>query len=181
MVTRKVLVPAGVKAKFRKHYYVKGGKDECWEWQGAANVHGYGVFTTYPHDNFRSFPKKKSWQAHRLALLIATGEPLTQHVLHSCDNRRCVNPAHLRQGSISDNARDMHARGRDNWSTGKLKRGSAHPQTKITEDDVREIRRRYAAGGITQRELGEEYGMSQPKIGKIILRRSWTHVPDENQ
>lgn len=54
--------------------------------------------------------------------------------------------------------------------------GERNGNARLTDDAVREIRRIFAAGGITQRELGERYGVSQVKISQIILRKSWKHV-----
>jgi hypothetical protein len=53
-----------------------------------------------------------------------------------------------------------------------------HGATKatLTVDDVREIRRRYAAGGVIQRELGAEYGVQQAVVSKIIRRAAWADV-----
>lgn len=58
----------------------------------------------------------------------------------------------------------------------RLPRGSDHALAKVTEDQVREIRRRYAAGGCTQRELGQEFGLSQTHVSGIIGRRKWHHL-----
>lgn len=51
--------------------------------------------------------------AHRAAYIESNGEiPEGCVVMHSCDNRRCVNPEHLSVGSQSDNLRDMVDKGR---------------------------------------------------------------------
>lgn len=55
-------------------------------------------------------------------------------------------------------------------------RGESHPNAKVTEDLVREIRVRYAAGGITLRELAERYGLGKGCIGGVVYRRTWKHV-----
>ena len=54
--------------------------------------------------------------------------------------------------------------------------GSANKNAKLTEDVVREIRRRYAQGGISQQALADEYGVSQSKISDAIHRKTWAHV-----
>ncbi len=46
----------------------------------------------------------------------------------------------------------------------------------ITDDDVRNIRSRYAAGGVTQKELAKEYGISKSNVSCIVLRQTWTHI-----
>ena len=45
--------------------------------------------------------------------------------------------------------------------------------------DVLEIRRRYAAGGTSQRKLAAEYGVSQEQIFDIIHRRRWAYLNDD--
>lgn len=50
------------------------------------------------------------------------------------------------------------------------------PNAKLTEQDVRDIRRRYATGKVTQEELALDYGMSQACINDLILRKSWKKV-----
>lgn len=54
-------------------------------------------------------------------------------------------------------------------------RGEAN-HSKLTEDQVREIRRRYAAGGVTQQALADEFGVSNPTCNLIIRRIKWKHV-----
>ncbi len=55
-------------------------------------------------------------------------------------------------------------------------RGERHVNAKLTEDDVREIRRLYAAGIAKQQGLAERFGVSQVKVSQILLRKSWRHV-----
>lgn len=75
----------------------------CWEWQGWT-AHGYGYFR---HDD------GTDWRAHRASYSLLVG-PIPEGfcVLHSCDNRRCVNPEHLWVGTASDNMRDCVQKGR---------------------------------------------------------------------
>lgn len=75
----------------------------CWEWTGKVNWKGYGVLE---HEG-------RYWRAHRLAYTLAKGEiPLGKMILHSCDNRRCCNPDHLRPGTNLENVADAIARNR---------------------------------------------------------------------
>lgn len=94
--------------------------------------------------------------------------------LHSCDNPPCVNPHHLRWGTNRENALDRAERGP---SVGR--KGEAHSQVRLTEQDVREIRRRYTAGGVTMRRLADEFGIHNTTVFGIVHRRIWSHVPDE--
>lgn len=70
-------------------------------------------------------------------------------------------------------ARPAHrGRRRTLWPYG----GAANPATKLTDADVSAIRSRYAAGGVTQRQLGEEYEVSQAAISRITLGGNWRYT-----
>ncbi len=103
--------------------------------------------------------------------MIQRGEiPDGMYICHHCDNPSCVNPAHLFLGTPTDNMQDMRNKGRYDGC------GESNGQATLTEGDVRKIRRLYAGGGITQRQLGELFGVCRAHIGHIVNRRHWTHV-----
>jgi hypothetical protein len=54
-------------------------------------------------------------------------------------------------------------------------RGSAHGCAKLTEDIVRECRRRHAAGE-SARSLAREFGVSKVAMGNAVSARTWKHV-----
>jgi hypothetical protein len=66
--------------------------------------------------------------------------------------------------------------GADKRRDGTDNGGSRNSQARLTEDEVREIRRRYIAGGVTQLELAYAAGVSEPAIWKIVTYRTWKHV-----
>lgn len=52
----------------------------------------------------------------------------------------------------------------------------SHGRSRLKDNDVRDIRRRYAAGGVTFKVLGQEYGVSTSTISHLVNRRNWAHV-----
>jgi len=137
----------------------------CWEWTGRTSE-GYGALTR----------ERTPVRAHRIAYELWVGPiPEGLDVLHHCDNRLCFNPEHLFLGTNTDNIHDMWAKGR-----GKLihKKGMDVPNSKLTDSDVREIRR-LGKAGMFQRDIGKRFGVTHPVIGKILRRTAWSHVLDE--
>jgi hypothetical protein len=140
-----------------------GSETECWPWLGALTGDGYGYLGATPASV--KGPKIPSLAAPRAAWKIATGEdvPRSISVCHTCDNPLCVNPAHLFLGTQVDNNNDRIAKGRNSRMPGQ-----SNPAAKLTPAQVVEIRNRYAAGGVTQWGLADEYGVKQAQISRIV-------------
>lgn len=140
----------------------KRGPDDCWLWQ-AATVKGYGKFKG---------DDRKMLAAHRVAYELTYG-PIPDEMLccHTCDTPLCCNPAHLFAGTPKDNTQDMVQKGRK----GDVK-GEKHGRHILTKAQVREIRQRYAQGGTTHDELGQEYGVAGGTVANIVSGNKWTHV-----
>lgn len=139
----------------------KSGPNECWIWNGALVLGGYGTIRM-------AAPSRKMVNTHRAAYELTHGSiPDGMVVMHSCDNRRCCNPAHLSLGTQLDNMADMHAKGR-------AAKGMSHGMRKLTADDVREIRRRLP--NETHVALAREFGVTHPTITKINLGQRWADV-----
>jgi hypothetical protein len=109
----------------------------------------------------------KRMQAHRYAYNDAYGD-LTDDgvILHTCDNPSCINPKHLVQGTHQDNVRDRVEKDRS-------AKGTRNGRSKLTEEQVREIKRDKAS---TNKQLGQQYGIDPANISKIRTGKVWGHV-----
>lgn len=134
------------------------GADGCWPWPHTRSQGDYGVFMW----------QRRQYVAMRVILGIEDAGKHWQ-VCHSCDNPPCVNPAHLSIGTIVDNQKDKGRRGRA--AKGERNGGGG----RLTETDVRSIREE-AERGVTQKQLGERFGVSAAMIGHITRGRAWRHV-----
>lgn len=157
--------------RFKTHF-AQGAPDECWEWQGPLQG-GYGHFKRKRGGSFVNDA------AHRVALELHLGRELSGWALHECDNRACVNPAHLYEGDGLLNSQD--AISRDRYHKGPLPGrktavGERSGQAKLTDSAVLEIRRRYAEGSVSQQQLADEFGVHQSKISDVVRRRTWKHI-----
>jgi len=94
------------------------------------------------------------------------------YLLHSCDDRRCINLEHIRLGTQRENVLDMFARGRAKRNTA---RGSKNYQAKLTEEDVAKIR---TMSGMPNIRIAEMYGVTNAQISNIKLRKQWKHVAE---
>jgi hypothetical protein len=127
---------------------------DCWEWT-AYRYLGYGRLRVGP----------KATLAHRVSFVIAHGREPRDMVLHTCDNRGCVNPAHLYEGNNADNMRDRLKRGGyDNQP-----RGEDNPSARLTQANVLAIR----ADKRIARLIAVEYGITLGHVYQIRGRRCW--------
>lgn len=134
----------------------------CWDWRGAKYVKGYGNIRI---NGVRHLAHRLSFELHRGSI------PAGLCVCHTCDNRACVNPAHLFIGTNSDNVADKVAKGRQSRLPG-MRNGRA----KLTEQEVVDIR---ASVGVTATSLARRYGVSIALISEILLGKSWAHLGSE--
>lgn len=157
----------------------------CWEWTGPLHA-GYGHFSI----------RKERMPAHRASWRLNRGPiPAGMKILHGCDYRACVNPAHLRVGTTQDNVADRVARGRSAFGSanGSIRfperrpsgdrninrsnpevacRGERHGRSKLTEADVLAIR----ASSLFQREIAQLFGISRGAVCSIRSGKNWRHV-----
>jgi len=150
--------------KFWQRVDKSKGAAACWPWMGTrTKKYGYGKARD-PRLKFMTV-------AHRMAWEYENGPiPDGLFVLHHCDNPPCCNPRHHFLGNDLDNQTDKEKKGRGNHVQGE-RIGSA----KLTESDIRSIRR-LRSEGLSQRAIGEKFGVAQAHISKILLGVWWRHV-----
>jgi hypothetical protein len=118
-----------------------------------------------------NFNPRKKKTAHRLSWELHNGQiPEGMCVLHKCDIRNCVNPDHLFLGTYADNNKDMRDKGRG--SPPPTFYGEEHPQSKLTEELVRNIR----TDERSAYALSKIYGVSKQTILRARNGVTWRHV-----
>lgn len=156
--------------------------DGCWEWTGSRDkVTGYGRIGR--RDSFTRSGKTIR-QAHRWSWMLAQGAiPVGLHVLHKCDNRPCVRPAHLFLGTATDNMRDMVAKGRRGIHPTDFGAGSTNPMAKLDEAIVAKIREALAYGELSQSQIAKRFGSTQGMVSQIGSGLAWKdgYVPSDGQ
>lgn len=151
--------PAGEPEKFVREIAAQYCGNDCLIWPYTKSRYGYGEL-------FLGGRKGQKKSAHRLVCEIVHGLPSRRKMdaAHSCGNRACVNPRHLRWATRTENMADTLAHG-------TRIRGARNSHAKLTESDVREIR--LLADTMTQPQLAARFGVGVGAISCIHQRRSW--------
>ena len=140
--------------------YVVNGETGCWEWTAYRNPNGYG--------RFYISSTNRNMTIHRFAYEVFKGPILPgQYVLHQCDNPICCNPDHLFLGTHQDNMQDMVNKGR-------ATHGSNHYNSKLTEQQIVEIRI-LRSQGLSFQQIANQFNVHRVTIWKT-LNGGWSHV-----
>ena len=137
---------------------------ECWLWQGPPTNSGYGRFQIGGKGSLH-------WGAHRFAFNDTNGF-LPEVVMHTCDNRICVNPAHLRAGTHKENTQDMIAKGRRPRIVAE---GERNPGSKLNPESVRAIRA-LEGSGLSANKVSKQFGVGHKVILAVWRGITWKHV-----
>lgn len=98
-----------------------------------------------------------------------------QRICRSCTQPFLVECGRLKKGT--GNFCSYQCAGKTNGQhTANRRRGAEHPHTSLTEADVREMRRLWAAGGVTLSALGARFGVTKSNANMVVYRRSWKHI-----
>jgi len=124
---------------------------------------------------FSCTPKGYSWASvsgvqnhgHRWMCIMAHGEPpfSDAEVCHSCNNRACVNPNHLRWDTRLANMADQ-------YEAGTRVQGERCPKAKLTEAQVLQIRKDPRSNA----EIARHYSVRPGTISCVKRRITWTHI-----
>ena len=138
--------------------------DECLPWPYATNSAGYGKLSV----------DGKLVHVHRLACEARWGPPPSpkHEAAHSCGKGHlgCCNPKHVSWKTPAENQRDKLAHG-------TAARGAKNALAKLSEEDVREIRR--LRGLVSEKEIAKMFGVSRGCISGIFTGKNWSWLNDE--
>lgn len=136
----------------------------CWNWVGTKRGQSSGVY--YGGTNIG----RKSMLAHRASYELYIDKiPEGMLVCHKCDNPRCVNPEHLFLGTHLDNGRDMSQKNRGT-------NGEKSANSKLTSNQVMEIRFAGKLRNMRQKDIAYVFGVSEKAVHKIINNKTWKHL-----
>lgn len=114
--------------------------------------------------------------AHRYVYLFAFGKiPHGLYVCHRCDIPHCIQPFHVFAGTQKENIHDMFRKSRANRVGHKGIKGSAHPWSVFSEDQVLQIRELFSQGARIC-DIHRQFGHTRSNISHIIARKTWTHI-----
>lgn len=152
----------------------------CWIWPGCPEWNR-------PTGRPELLIQGKRMNTARWMLWAVTGE-LGEMALHKCDHGCCCNPDHLEWGTATNNRHDWRDRKNDmrgpnnpNWGGIHSVRGETHKRSKLTEEQVREMRRIYTECDRPKKyglipQLAEKFGVSLGCVQSVVHFRTWKHV-----
>jgi hypothetical protein len=140
--------------------------DECLPWPYACNGMGYGVVVI----------AEVTCYVHTVVCEIVYGPKPSQDYIasHKCGNGHlaCANPRHLRWQTRTEDCEDRVIHG-------TVARGSGQWNSRLTEDQVLEIRA--LSGKLSQKEIAKQFDIDPTTVSDIIRRKSWDWLSEKNQ
>lgn len=154
----------------------QGPNGDCWEWTRKRSTRGgYGHYAV----------GTRHYRATRLAFFLTYGYWPNPNACHHCDNPPCCRPDHLFEGDTKKNMEDAVKKGR--LQKGETHHTKRHPEqiprgtkrywsSKLTEEQVKEIRKLHKEDGVLQKHLAVRYAVCKQTINLVVNNKIWTHV-----
>jgi len=139
----------------------------CWVWTSTLDSKGYGQLSIRGRSG-------KIFRAHRVSYELFVGKiPDGLFILHSCDNRKCVNPKHLRPGTQKENIQDALKRNRLNPA-----HGEDAGRAVLTAAQVKWIRENSIpyCRKMGRAALAKKFNVAASTITEAILKNNWRHL-----
>ena len=137
-------------------------RTECYVWQGHTQNFGYGVY----------YVNGVTYMPHKVLWTILNGPVPDGYKLRRkpvCEgNKLCCNPDHMELWPI-----EKEIGGKKEY---RHRSRNSKYMTKLSEEDVLEIRRRYREKELSQTGLAKEYGVTQMAIWEIVNKKTWAHI-----
>jgi|TARA_R110000868_G_scaffold219514_1_gene470588 hypothetical protein len=142
----------------------KRGENECWEWTGYISESGYG----------RTQINDKSYYAHRVIFdlvypnVIKLNSPKNKKesgfLMHSCDNRLCCNPAHLKVATLRENNEDC-------WEKGRrvMPKGGEHHRSVFTNEEIKQVLEMHQLGQ-TAKHIAQTMNKKRSTVKSLLYR-----------
>lgn len=158
----------GIQAVLRQRFdekWKRCAQTGCWLWTASTAGKGYG--------QLRVPGTRRNVYAHRFSYELFKGPvPRGMHLLHSCDNPRCVNPDHLSIGTCKDNLQDMKSKDRSTF-------GERNKRATLTTEQVEAIKILLSSSAMSQAAIARQFGVHQMEISRIKRGERWARVrPD---
>lgn len=133
----------------------------CWVWQGQK-ISGYSYILLNKAEKSRFFIDLDWIYGHRFMYEFVHEQKLNSKdvICHTCDNRLCINPEHLKKASRAVNNRHR--------ALNKL-----GGYDKLDPDSIKKIKSLYATGLYSQTKIASIFGCTQQNISAILLGKIW--------
>ena len=140
-------------------------------------IQGDCVYTTDVVLDKDGYPRVKHqgklWRLNRLIFTYVNGKIPEGNVIgHKCNNKGCINPSHLYLTTPVENSTQAKL-------DGLYKSGIESGRAKLSEEDVKELRRLYYEEAVSQDKLAEKYKLSQSTVSAIVRNKTYKHIGDK--
>lgn len=115
----------------------------------------------------------KDWRLNRLIFTYVHGTiPEGKVIGHYCNNKGCINPLHLYLTTASENSTQAKI-------DGLYRKGSKNGRAKLTEEEVKELRRLYYEDNLSQDKLATFFDLSQPSVSAIVRNKTYITIGEQ--